>query len=564
MSQKTLCLLINAAIPFVPGNVSRPSEKQDESEVPVSPPDQHWLSAEIRFFEEINENLLPLLLMFERLEKDKIPFKIALVLSPLLCSALNNKGLVARYLKYLDRQIEFGKKESVRSMNSEPLAELTNYYLEHYVQVRKYLEKKNFDILEVFRHFNRIGNFELLASSATDCYLPFFTAYPEVIRAQLSMSFSAEKKFLGEESAGFWLTGMAYSGELDDHILDYHFCYTVVDTHALLLSEPPVSTGSFYPARTKKGLTVFARDFYLSKALREMDGECYRDNSRDAGYELSHEAVESFCSAEGERHPTGYKYWYRSQQSGCVQGIYYNVGKAHEQAAAAAKEYVTACEAHLEKAACALGEREGNNKETRPFSLITADIDTFGRNWAEGPVFLESFFREMHTKQDMELITPYAFMSKQNTASFEVVTPLCSSAGTMGYSESVLDSSNDWIYRHIFRAVERMAEMAERFDDSGIRERLLNQAARESFLSQSALLIAMLSDSSTAARAKAQIEESLKSFTAIYESLGSNFMSAKWLAILEERDYVFPELNYRMFRKRDDSLVRQPGWRLNK
>jgi 1,4-alpha-glucan branching enzyme len=547
MSQKALCLLINAAIPFVPGNISLPSGKHDENEVPASLTEQHWTSAEIRFFEEINENLLPLILMFERLEKDNIPFRVALVLSPLLCSALNNKDSISRYLKYLDQQIAFGKKESTRSMNSKPLAELANYYLEHYVQLKKYLEKKNFDILEIFRHFNRIGYFEILASPATDCYLPFFTSYPEVIRAQLSVSLSSQKKFLGDEPAGLWLTGMAYSDELDDHILDYHFGYTVVDTHSLLLSEPPVSAGSFYPVRTKRGLLVFARDFYLSQALRKMDGECYRDNSRDAGYELPNEAVESFCSAEGERNPTGYKYWYRSQQSGCIQGIYYNMEKAHEQAVIAAKEYAATCEAHLEKATAALGEGR------RAFSLITADIDTFGRNWAEGSLFLESFFREMHTKPDMELTTPYAFLSRENTASFEIVTPLYSSSGAMGYSEIVLDSSNDWIYRHIFRAIERMTEIADRFDDSGIRERLLNQAARESLLSQSALLTLMLSDSSTAAHAKAQLEEHLKYFTAVYESLGYNFMSAKWLSILEERDYVFPELNYRIFKKRDNT-----------
>jgi 1,4-alpha-glucan branching enzyme len=551
MSRKALCLLINASIPFVSGNVSLPSEKHDENEVPALSQYQYWTPSEIRFFEEINENLLPLLLMFERLERDKVPFKVALVLSPLLCSALNNKGLISRYLKYLDRQIAFGKKESARSINSKPLAELANYYLEHYVQTRKYLEKKNFDILEIFRHFNRIGNFELLASSATDCYLPFFTSYPEVIRAQLSVSRSSGKKFLGDEPAGFWLTGMAYSDELDDHILDYDFTYTVADTHALLLSKPPVSTGSFCPVRTKKGLTVFARDFYLSKALREIDGECYRDNSRDAGYELPNEAVESFCSAKGKRNPTGYKYWYRAQQGGCIQGIYYNIEKAHEQAAAAAKEYAAACETRLEKAASAL--KEAKNTDRRPFSLITADIDTFGRNWTEGPVFLESFFREMHTKADLDLTTPYTFLCKENTVPLEIVTPLYSSSGTMGYSESVLDSSNDWIYRHLFRAIERMTEIAERFDDSGIRERLLNQAARESLLSQSAQLISMLSDSSTTAYAKEQIEEHLKYFTAIYESLGYNFMSAKWLSVLEERDYVFPELNYRLFKKRGNS-----------
>jgi 1,4-alpha-glucan branching enzyme len=98
-----------------------------------------------------------------------------------------------------------------------------------------------------------------------------------------------------------------------------------------------------------------------------------------------------------------------------------------------------------------------------------------------------------------------------------------------------------------------MMEIAERFNDSGIRERLLNQAARETLLSQNAQLISMLSDCSTAAYAKEQIEEHLKYFTAVYESLGYNFMSAKWLSVLEERDYVFSGLNYRLFKKRDNT-----------
>jgi 1,4-alpha-glucan branching enzyme len=544
MSRNALCLLVNAAIPFVPGNALSPSAKHDESQPCVPSNSPYWSPAEIRFFEEINENLLPLLLTFERLEKDKVPFKMALALSPLLCAALGNKDLISRYLKYLDRQIAFGKKESVRCAGSKPLAALVNYYFERFVQTKKYLAKKDFNILEIFRHFSRSGNLELLASPATDCYLPFYTLYPEVVRAQIALSLSSAKKFLGDEPAGFWLTGMAYSTDVDDPILDYNFNYTVVDTHALLLADPPASAGSFYPVRTRKGLVVFARDFYLSKALRTIDGDYYRDNLRDAGYELSHEAVESFCGAAGERNPTGYKYWFRSQEGGCIQGIYYNAEKAHGQAAHAAKKYVSACEEHLKKAASVLGGK-------RPVSIVTADLDMFGRSWTEGASFLESFFREMHGKKETELTTPYAFLSKENTGVFEITTPLCSSGGTMGYSEIVLDSSNDWIYRHIFRAIERMMEIAERFDDTGIRERFLNLSARELLLSQSALLAQMLSDNGKAAYAREQVEEYLKNFTAVYESLGHNFMSAKWLALLEERDYVFPELNYRIFKRRD-------------
>jgi 1,4-alpha-glucan branching enzyme len=564
MSQKALCLLVNAAIPFVPGAVSPPDGKHGEDEGRVTPKNPYWTPAEIRFFEEINENLLPLLLTFERLEKDKVPFKMALALSPLLCSALGNRKVMARYRKYLDRQIAFGKRESTRSMGSEPLAVLVNSYLEHFVRTKKYLEQKDGDILELFRHFSRSGNIELLAIPATDCFLPFYTSYPEVIRAQLTASLSSAKKFLDDEPAGLWLTEMAYCAELDDLILDYRFNYTVVDTHGLLLADPPPSTGSFYPARTKNGLFVFARDFYLSKALQEIDGESYRDNSRDAGYELPRAAVERFCGAEGERNPTGYKYWFRSRQSGCVQGIYYNAEKARKDAADAAKDYVAACEARLEKAASALKTGNGTESEKRPLAIIAVDIDTFGRNWTEGSSFLESFFRETHARKAVDLTTPYAFLhdanrlnngnaacAKERAASWETVTPLYSSRGVSGYAEIVLDSSNDWIYRHIFRNIERMMEIAERFDDSGIRERFLNQAAHELLLSQSALLAVMLSDGSRAAYAKAEIEEHLKNFTAIYESLGHNFMSVRWLSFLEERDYVFPELNYRIFKKRD-------------
>jgi 1,4-alpha-glucan branching enzyme len=76
-------------------------------------------------------------------------------------------------------------------------------------------------------------------------------------------------------------------------------------------------------------------------------------------------------------------------------------------------------------------------------------------------------------------------------------------------------------------------------------------------LAQSTLLAVMLSDESKAAYAEAEIKEHLKNFTAIYESLGHNFMSAKWLSFLEERNYAFPELNYRVFKKRDIPL--KPG-----
>jgi 1,4-alpha-glucan branching enzyme len=518
-------------------------------EPPVEKKQPRWSEPEIRFFEEINENIIPFLKMFERLERAKIPFKMAFVLSPILCSTLQNESVVKRYLGYLDAQIEFGENEARRSADSKPLSELVQYYHQHWLETKAYIEKYNGDLLEPFRHFNRAGNLELLASPATDCFLPFYLSYPEVINAQLASALKIEKKLLYEESAGLWLPMMGYHPELNTAILEHHFNYTIVDTHGLLLASPPSPHGSFYPVKTQEGLVVFARDFVLSGALSSMNGERYRDNSRDAGYELSHDAVEPFCGNENKRNPTGYKYWFRGGGGGnCLCGAYYDAALARKDAENEADAFLERCSARLDEASALM------DAEKTPFAIAAADIDTFGRNWSEGVFFLERVFeriaaQDAAAKNTIYLTTPYEFLKPIRGTKLAAAAPLYSSSGPLGYAQIALDESNDWIYRHIFQAAERMRELAGRFDDSGIRERMLIQAAREALLSQSSLLAAELSDESRAAGARRQIEEYLNTFTAIYESLGSNFMSARWLTILEERDFFLPDLNYRIFRR---------------
>jgi 1,4-alpha-glucan branching enzyme len=114
-----------------------------------------------------------------------------------------------------------------------------------------------------------------------------------------------------------------------------------------------------------------------------------------------------------------------------------------------------------------------------------------------------------------------------------------------------LDASNDWLYRHAIRSLKRMTELAERFpDDTGLKERALNQAAREILLVQNSDWAKMLYSQDNAEYAKEQIISSLRNFTTIYESLGSNYISTEWLTGLEKRHTIFPNINYRVFRRK--------------
>jgi 1,4-alpha-glucan branching enzyme len=114
-----------------------------------------------------------------------------------------------------------------------------------------------------------------------------------------------------------------------------------------------------------------------------------------------------------------------------------------------------------------------------------------------------------------------------------------------------LDSSNDWMYRHVVRSLDRMTELADRFpDESGIKERLLNQAAREILLAQMSDWAKMLYTREAAEYARSQIEACLRNFTTIYEALASSYISTEWLTTLERRHNIFPHINYRVFRRK--------------
>jgi 1,4-alpha-glucan branching enzyme len=99
--------------------------------------------------------------------------------------------------------------------------------------------------------------------------------------------------------------------------------------------------------------------------------------------------------------------------------------------------------------------------------------------------------------------------------------------------------------------MERMTELAERFpDDTGLKERALNQAAREIILAQSSDWPAHLYRQDSTEYARNQAENALRNFTTIYEALGSNYISTEWLTTLERRHNIFPNINYRVFRRK--------------
>ena len=97
MAPGQLALVLHAHLPFV-----RHPEHDDFLE-------ECWL------FEAVVETYLPLLEIFDRLERDGIPFALTMTLTPTLCAMLVDPLLQARTQRYLDRVVELAEAEIGRT-----------------------------------------------------------------------------------------------------------------------------------------------------------------------------------------------------------------------------------------------------------------------------------------------------------------------------------------------------------------------------------------------------------------------------------------------------------------
>jgi 1,4-alpha-glucan branching enzyme len=501
--------------------------------------EERWL------FEAISETYLPLLKVFERLDADRVPFRLALSLSPTLCQMLQDELLRNRYLEHLDRLIELGAAEAERTAGDPDASRMARFYYDRAVEDRVlYVERYERDLLRAFDFYHKKGRLELLTTAATHAFLPFYAAAPEAIQAQVEVSVATHRTIFGRNPQGFWLPELGWFPGVDEILKAYGFAYTIVDSHGFVFADPPPPSGTFAPISTPSGLTVFGRDLAAAREIwDEKDGfpadPRYRDFYRDIGYELPAERVADFLEAGGVRTATGFKYSSIGARDG--ENALYDPDAAASAVAAHAAAFLDARAERGTAAAALTGQ---------PTTAVCAyNAELFGHWWFEGPAFLEAVFRQGAQRGDLRFVVPGDVVSPSERP--PVGMPEFSSWGENGYAETWLDASNDWSYRHILRSIQRMIELADRFpDDGGLKERALNQAAREILLAQSADWAYIMKHKASAGYARDRVEESIRNFTTIYDSLGGNYISTEWLTGLERRHNLFPGINYRIFRRK--------------
>jgi 1,4-alpha-glucan branching enzyme len=523
-----LALVLHAHLPFV-----RHPEHPEFLE-------EDWL------YEAITETYLPLLEAFERLAADGVPFRVTMTLTPPLVGMLRDELLLSRYAARLDRLCELTEREVVRTRKDAQLCGLAAHFRDTHHHLRtQFHERYKRDLVGAFRRLQDAGFLEIITCGATHGFLPLLQQ-PEAIRAQLKVACAHYRLHFGRDPRGIWLPECGYAPGLDKLLAAENLRFFFVDSHALVHAAPRPRRGVYAPVYTPNGVAAFARDPESSMQVWSADygypgDPVYREFYRDIGYDLDWDYMRPFLQANGARKNVGIKYHRITGRVPLGEKELYDPELARRRAVEHAGNFLFNRTKQLEWLRSQLGDGPP------PIVVSPYDAELFGHWWFEGPLFLEALIRRAATVRDqLELVSPGDYLEAHPEQ--QIASPPLSSWGAGGYAGVWLDEVNDWIYRYLHKAADRMIELARQHADAdGLVRRALNQAARELLLAQASDWAFIIKTGTMVDYAVRRTKEHILRFTRLADQLQAEEIDPEWLAGVEEKDNLFPEIDYRVY-----------------
>lgn len=498
--------------------------------------EEDWL------FEAITETYIPIIEMCERLVHDAVDFRLTMSLTPPLLSMLADPLLQDRYVAHISQLVELAEKEVDRTRWQPEFNRTAHMYLQRFRRTRwVFCDQYQKNLIPAFRKFMELGHLEIITCNATHGYLPLMVNR-NAKRAQVAVAVQTHEKFLGVKPRGIWLAECGYEPGVDEILHEFGIRYFYTDTHGIFHGTPRPKYGVYAPVYTRSGVAAFGRDVESSKQVwsskEGYPGDShYRDFYRDIGFDLDYEYISPYIHGDGFRIPTGIKYYRITGETNHKEP--YDYDAARSKAADHAGNFMFNRQLQIKHLQSLMGKK--------PVIVSPYDAELYGHWWYEGPEFLEFLFRKIHfDQQDIKTITAPEYLTAH--PKLQVVTPCNSSWGYKGYHEQWLAGPNDWIYRHLHVAADKMVALANRYqqpDDT--QRRALNQAARELLLAQSSDWAFIMKTGTMVEYAVKRTRDHIERFNRLVVEINENRINLDWLADIEYKDNLFSDIDYRVY-----------------
>lgn len=499
--------------------------------------EEQWL------YEAITGTYLPLLQMFEGLWRDAVPYRCTVSLSSSLLAMLADDLLKERFSSHLDALIELADKEIERTRPEPHYQRLARMYRDRFREQRRVWQRYDANLIAPFRHLQDAGRLEVITSTATHAFFPLLDRNWAALRAQVQVAADQYEGHFGRRTRGMWLGECGYVPGVDELLREAGVQYFFVDAHGILCAEHRPVYGTYAPLYCRSGVAAFGRDTESSEQVWSAEqgypgDPQYRDFYRDIGFDLPMDYIGPHVHPEGHRMYTGIKYHAITHTEMHDKWVY-DPDAARARAGLHATHFIRERRRQAEAAAAGM--------DRTPLIVSPYDAELYGHWWFEGPDFLGDLFRQLHCDQDaLETITPGDYLDRHPTQ--QMATPCASSWGRGGYNEYWLGEPNAWIYPHLHAAGERMVSLAKEFwETDALTARALRQAARELLLAQSSDWPFIMQTGTTVSYATRRFNEHISRFVRICDAVSDGQLDASWLAEVEARDNLFPDVDYRVY-----------------
>ena len=510
----------------------------------VRHPEEEYFLEENWLFEAITETYVPLIQVFDRLMHDGVDFRITMSLTPTVASMLQDPFLQDRYLRHLNKLIELAEKELERTGYQPHFHGIALMYHRKLLETREiFLERYKKNLVQAFKAFQDMGYIEIITSCATHGFLPLLSMKESSVRAQIHMGVDYYKKTFGRPPKGFWLPECGYYPGVDKILKEAGIRYFFVDSHGILNADPIPRYGVHAPIFTPSGVAAFGRDWESSKQVwSSKEGypgdPDYREYYKDIGYELDYEYIKPYIHPAGIRINTGLKYWRITGNTEYKEA--YNPDWAREKAAIHASDFMFNREKQI--------EHLSHHMDRKPIIVAPYDAELFGHWWFEGPMWIEFLARKIFFDQKTVcMTTPSEYLEEYPTN--QVCLPSASSWGYKGYNEFWVEGSNDWVYKHVHAAGNRMEELANMFSSfvkkshKSIYKRALDQAARELVLAQASDWAFIMKTGTMVPYAHKRVNTHIKRHIRLCKDILRKTIDPVWLSKIEYVDNLFYDMD---------------------
>lgn len=494
-------------------------------------------------FEALVECYIPLLLSWQRLAEEHVPFKLTLSVSPTLMGMLGDPLVQERCEGHLRSLLELAEKEVDRTRKWPEIQTLAEMYRQRIAQAQHFfVQRYGRNLLECIRSLAQTGCVEVITTAATHGFLPALKADQNAVRAQVMVGLDSYAAVFGNRPRGFWFPECGYYPGLEAVLEAEGVRYFLVDSGGILRGRPRPKYGFHAPVYTRSGVAAFARDPAASEQVWSSvigypGDPDYREFYRDIGYDLDYGYLAPYLPPDGSRKDTGFKY-YRITGPGHEKQLYVRE-QALSKAGLHSGHFLEMCKQRI-------GDL-GLQLERRPVIVAPFDAELFGHWWFEGPEWLEYLIRKVAFDQSLvALTTPSEYLDRYP---INQVVELCPSTwGRDGFNKVWVNGSNDYIYRHLHWAARQMRLLAsEASGRQRLAYRAAQQAARELLLAQSSDWPFMMCDANTADYGHMRFRKHLLNFLALHRQIRSGRIERDWLHSLEKTNNLFPNIKLAHF-----------------